>query len=103
MNMSQLDLGIVGLYLVAMLVIGVYSGWKTNSFKDFAIGDRKVGFMALVATAFATHLGGNSTVGLSEKVFLHGIVFIFILLGFSISLLIIGTFVFGRMNDCLEE
>ena len=101
--MSQLDLAIVVVYMVAALAVGIYFGRKTDSFKDFAIGDRKLGTFALFATMFATYIGGGSTVGLSEKSFRIGLVAIFIFFGRAIRRLIESFFVFKRMDRCLKN
>ncbi|MEM7589122.1 MAG: hypothetical protein AAF320_03045, partial [Myxococcota bacterium] len=100
--MSQLDLAIVGIYMVATLAVGIYFGRKTDSFKDFAIGDRKIGTFALVATMFASVTGGSSTIGLSEKVFSVGLVFIFVFCGKSICK-VMEAAVFKQCRACCEN
>ncbi|MEM7589457.1 MAG: ATP-binding protein [Myxococcota bacterium] len=101
--MSQLDLAIVGIYMVATLFVGIYFGRKTDSFKDFAIGDRKIGTMMLVAAMFSTHVGGASTIGLSEKVFQVGFIFVFVMCGRAVWKLIESFFIFKKMDKCLEK
>ncbi|MEM7589897.1 MAG: sodium:solute symporter family protein, partial [Myxococcota bacterium] len=103
MNMSQIDLGIIAAYLVITLVVGLYYGRKTDSFKDFAVGDRNLGTFALFATMFATVVGGASTIGISEKVFNVGLVFVFVCAGSSIHKLIEGFLVFGKMENCIKK
>ncbi|MEM7589176.1 MAG: hypothetical protein AAF320_03320, partial [Myxococcota bacterium] len=102
MNMSQIDLGIIAAYLVITLAVGLYYGRKTDSFKDFAIGDRKFGTMALVATMFATTIGGSSTIGLCEKTFKAGLVFIFIFF-FKSFYKIIESFIYAKMGRCIKN
>ncbi|MEM7494816.1 MAG: sodium:solute symporter family protein, partial [Myxococcota bacterium] len=102
MGVSQIDLWIVGAYLVATLVIGLYFGWKLESFKEFAIGDRKIGTMALFATMFATAIGAGTTLAASEKVFVLGTVFIFIRFGLFIAS-VLHSLVFKDMSKCLES
>ncbi|MEM7495171.1 MAG: ATP-binding protein [Myxococcota bacterium] len=102
MGVSQIDLWIVGAYLVATLVIGLYFGSKLESFEDFAIGNRKIGLMGLVATMFATITGADRVLVTSEKVFAVGIVFILVTFGNSISHTLEG-FAFKRMDRCLES
>ncbi|MEM7589787.1 MAG: sodium:solute symporter family protein, partial [Myxococcota bacterium] len=101
--MGQLDLAIVGIYMIATLAVGIYFGRRTDSFKDFAIGGRNIGMMTLVATMFATHIGAASTIGLSEKVFQIGFVMVFVMCGRVIWKLIEGFFVLKKMDACLKE
>ncbi|MEM7589749.1 MAG: hypothetical protein AAF320_06315, partial [Myxococcota bacterium] len=102
--MSQLDLAIVGIYMVATLAVGIYYGRKTDSFKDFAIGDRKIGTVALFATMFASVIGGSSILGLSGKVFQSGVVFAFIFFGRALGRMFIESpLIFRRMENCVKD
>ncbi|MEM7495191.1 MAG: sodium:solute symporter family protein [Myxococcota bacterium] len=100
--MTRLDFSIVALYLVALLVAGFYYGYRTSSFKDFAVGDRRFGTAALVATMFATYIGGGSTIGLSEKSFKVGMVIVFVLCGGTVYKLI-ESLIFLRMEKCIKD
>ena len=72
--MSQLmniDFAIVILYLLVTLIIGLYSGRGIKTMKDYVIGDRdKYTTPVLVMTLLATLLGGGSTSGTVEKIFI---------------------------------
>ncbi|MEM7589905.1 MAG: sodium:solute symporter family protein, partial [Myxococcota bacterium] len=102
---SYLDSAIVVAYLLITLAIGVWSGRHVSTMKDFCIGDRKMSTTALVMTMFATFVGGGLTIGLVEKVFHVGLVYVFIFLGLSLSKLLTGWLIQRAnfpMKDCIS-
>ena len=60
---------IVVLYLVAMLLIGVYSSKKISNSNDFALAGRNLGPVLLAGTLAATNIGGGTSLGLAEQAF----------------------------------
>ncbi|HCJ12547.1 MAG: hypothetical protein A2Y14_01470 [Verrucomicrobia bacterium GWF2_51_19] len=76
-----LDIGIMILYLALTLGVGLYGGRKTHTMRDFSIADRKFSTFVLVATLFATVIGGGPTLGATDKMFRSGILYGFITLG----------------------
>lgn len=93
-----IDLAIVIGYLVATLAVGLGQGKQIDSVHDFALGNRHVSTATLVATLFATGIGGVSTMGVSERVFSVGIVFLFVFWGEPVNNLIAGRFLAPRMQ-----
>lgn len=68
----MIDLIIVASYLILLLSIGIYKRSGRDSFKAFAtIRDKyaKDSKLLLVATIFATSIGGGAAFGISEKTF----------------------------------
>ncbi|AFE52995.1 sodium/pantothenate symporter (panF) [Rickettsia prowazekii str. GvV257] len=66
---------IVFIYLISILVIGIYYRAKHSSFKHYANVERKSQHnkLLLIATIFTSSVGGATTFGIMEKVFLgHG-------------------------------
>ena len=66
MNHSELnilDLLIVGLYLVAMVLVGVYSVKRIKNTGDYFVAGRSFGPFVLMATVCATIIGGSGLMG----------------------------------------
>lgn len=68
----MLDLIIVAIYLVLLLAIGIYNRSNNTEFHGFATVKDKLtrqNKLILVATIFASSIGGGTTFGLAEKAF----------------------------------
>ena len=68
----MIDLLIVAFYLISLLLIGIYTRSRKSGFKAFASvkgKDYTHSKLILVATIFASTIGGGTTFGISEKVF----------------------------------
>ena len=68
----MIDLLIVALYLISLLIIGIYTRSRKAGFKSFTLvkgKDYNHGKLILVATIFASSIGGGTTFGISEKAF----------------------------------
>lgn len=94
--MFDLDTSIVLLYLIILLVIALLQRTKKSSFKHFArITDTiKRNKLILVASIFASSIGGGTTFGISEKTFAGNIahsygLFLAIPVDFMIAFLIV--------------
>ena len=92
-----LDISVVILYLVATLVIGVYASRKVATQEDYSTGGREYTSFVILATLFASFIGGGFTIGLAEKTFSYGIVFVFCMWGFSLKEFLIARYVAPRM------
>lgn len=94
----MIDLAIVIIYLAATFILGVGQSKRANTVHDFALGNQHCSTATLVATLFATGIGGVSTLGVSERVFSVGIVFLFVFWGEPISNMIAGQFLAPRVQ-----
>lgn len=72
----SLDTFIVVSYLLIILYIGIKAGGEVNNLKDYAISKKKFSTPTVIATIFATAVGGGTTIGLAEKAFSMGIIFL---------------------------
>lgn len=63
---------ILFLYLISILAVGIYYRAKNSSFKNYANVESKVqnNKLLLIATIFASSVGGATTFGITEKAFL---------------------------------
>lgn len=89
--MITLDNIIVLLYLVLILFLGIYRSTNLDSFKNYAsVQDRiKNSKLILVATIFASSVGGVTTFGIAEKAFSGDISYTYgLILAIPIDLLI---------------
>ncbi|MBO7537296.1 MAG: sodium:solute symporter family protein [Alphaproteobacteria bacterium] len=82
----MIDSVIVVLYLVITLAVGIFAGRNVKNMKDFSVSAKIFPTSVLVSTIFATWMGGGDTIGVSEKVYSVGLVFLVIAIGQSLSL-----------------
>ena len=94
----MLDQGIVTVYLVAILGLGLWSSRRIDSMQQFAVAGRNFTSLVIFATLSASFIGGGFSIGNAEKVFLFGIANIVALWGFSLKEILVGTFIAPRMD-----
>jgi len=68
-----LDIGVVVVYLVAMLLLGWYGMRRAKTHEDFLVAGRNLGPAFYMGTMAATVLGGASTVGTVRLGYVYGI------------------------------
>jgi Na+/proline symporter/signal transduction histidine kinase/CheY-like chemotaxis protein len=95
----DIDIVIVGIYLIATLVIGIWKGRGVRSMKEYAVGNKDYATFVLVATILATLIGGSSTIGTIEKIHSVGIIFGVLHLGYVIQKIIIAYIVAPRIEN----
>tara|TARA_A100000171_G_C2136053_1_gene150342 strand:+ start:1406 stop:4078 length:2673 start_codon:yes stop_codon:yes gene_type:complete len=96
--MNTIDLAIIISYLLVTLLVGLYQGRKIRTMKDYAIADRNYTTPVMVATIFATWIGGGSTIGLVEKVAITGFSYLVLFLGEPINKLIMARIFAPKME-----
>lgn len=87
----MIDIGIVLFYLIALLATAIYQRTKKSGFSGFArvTDSTKKSKLILVATIFASSIGGGTTFGISEKAFAGNIAHSYgLFLAIAIDLLI---------------
>ena len=67
MTVNFIIIGIVVMYLIAMLLIGYYSSKNVNSNEDFMVAGRRLGPVLMAGTLAATEIGGGSSLGVVQK------------------------------------
>ena len=82
----MIDLVIVVLYLMLTLLVGVFAGRNIKSMKDFSVSAKIFPTSVLVSTIFATWMGGDDLIGVSERIYSVGLAFFVTSLGQSLSL-----------------
>jgi len=81
----NIDLVIVVLYFVITLVVGIFSGRSIKNMRDFSVSSKIFPTSVLVSTIFATWMGGDDLIGVSERIYSVGLAFFVIALGQSLS------------------
>lgn len=89
---------IIGIYLVGILCVGLWSGRGIRSIEQFSVAGRSFGSLVIFATLSASFIGGGFSIGNAEKVFTLGVVNIVALWGFSLKEILVGAFIAPRMD-----
>ena len=93
-----LDYAIVILYFCVVLGNGLYMSRKVHSLSDYATGGRSYTAFAVFATLSSSFIGGGFTIGLAEKVFSLGLIYVVALWGFSFKEILIAHYIAPRMT-----
>jgi len=93
------DFTIIAAYLLAILLVGLWSGKGMKTLSDFSVSHRSYGSMVLFATLSASFIGGGFSIGNAEKVFTFGIANIVALWGFSLKEILVATFIAPRTTN----
>ena len=94
----MIDQVIVIVYLVGILILGLWAGKGVSNLKQFSVAGRSFGTTVIFLTLSASFIGGGFSMGNAEKVFLFGIVNIFALWGFSFKEVLVATLIAPRMD-----
>tara|TARA_B100001248_G_scaffold262736_1_gene261981 strand:- start:40354 stop:43800 length:3447 start_codon:yes stop_codon:yes gene_type:complete len=97
--MTGIDLGIIAGYFVLTLAIGIWQSRGIRNIRDFSIGGYTYPSAAIVATMVVSLIGAENILGISEKVFDIGFIFVMAWLGNSLSLCLIARYVAPRMES----
>jgi len=72
MNISSLDLGIIGVYLLGIFLLGIILSRKETS-EDYFVNSRKTRFWLLIFTSISTSIGAASFIGIIGSAYDTGI------------------------------
>lgn len=83
-------------FIVAFLAIAVYAFFafytrRVNTFENFSVGNRNVGFWLLFASISATYIGPGFTMGLTSKGYEFGYFYLFMVIGYAIQIILTGV------------
>jgi Na+/proline symporter/signal transduction histidine kinase len=106
-GLGLIDYAIFFAALVAVLVVGLWSGGKIESLEDYALSKKKkFSTPVLAMTLIVTMLGSNSSMGAIAEVYNNGIIYLITLFLFLIGefLLIIhaAKFMAGRYSQAIS-
>mgnify|MGYP001156437826 CR=1 FL=1 len=83
-----MDLAIVACYMIVTIIVGFIAGRKVKTMSDFAVASKKFPTSVLVSTVFATWMGGDDLVGVSERIYSIGIIFFVVACAQTIDLFV---------------
>lgn len=89
----MIDLTIVGAYFLVTFIIGAYYSRNISGIRDFAIAHKKYDTFILVATLSATLIGGGTAMGIAEKAFSVGVVYIIVISAAALNQLLVSHFI----------
>lgn len=101
MNHSELnfwDLAIVGIYLVAMVAVGVYSVKRIKNTGDYFVAGHSFGPMVLMATVCATIIGGSGLMGRAGVAYSSGFKAILTAVPY-----LLGMFIFSGISGRISK
>lgn len=102
MTPHALDLTVVAGYFVLMAVLGYFTR-RTKTFSEFAVGKHSVPAVMVFASLPATIVGPGFSVGVTSKSWEQGFLFYFLVVAFSVQILITGLLFAPRLaqhRDC---
>ena len=92
-----------GLYLVAMVAIGLVAWWRTRDFDDYILGGRSLGGYVTALAAGASDMSGWLLMGLPGALFLTGMSEAWIAVGLVIGAWLNWRFVAGPLRVYTER
>ena len=97
LELTLLDLLIIGAYLIGMLLVGVYFVKRIKNPGDYYVAGRTLGPVVLTATVCATIIGGSAMMGRAGLAFTDG--FKCVMTAVSLSNWYVHLFRSGRTNS----
>ena len=97
-QLSVLDLGIIALYLVTMVAVGIYFVRRIKNTGDYYVAGRSLGPLVMMATVCATIIGGSGLMGRAGVAYSSGFKAVLTAIPY-----LLGMFIFsgiaGRISD----
>ena len=87
------DVGIVIVYILVLVGMGLFGGRKVKGADDFAAADKKYGAPVIFASLAASYVGGGFSVGNAAEAFENGIGMTAALLGFGVVTVLVGKYI----------
>ncbi len=84
--LHQIDYGVLGLYLVEMVLIGLYFSREQRSSKDFFLAGRSMTWFPIGLSVMATLLSALSYTGVPGEAYYHGLKFLLLPIGIWLTL-----------------
>ncbi|MDD9140047.1 MAG: HD domain-containing protein [Candidatus Cardinium sp.] len=101
--MIQIDLLIIGLFLLITLIIGLYYGRGIKTFQDYAVGNKKMSTMVITLSLIATTYGGSILSSRPEGYYRSGLHALIMDLASPINFYIASRFILLRMKEFVNH
>ncbi|WP_342638100.1 ATP-binding protein [Orientia tsutsugamushi] len=95
----NIDLILVGLFLIANLAIGLWYGKDVKSTRDYALGGRNFSTASLVSTLIATWIGGSTFSFRVSQIYSVGILALLAIIGQILGLFCYPYILIPRMQE----
>ncbi|XWN35482.1 MAG: hypothetical protein ROO73_01705 [Roseivirga sp.] len=100
---NAIDIGLLGAFLFATLILGIQAGRRVASFRIFAVGDKDFSTATLSATIVSTWISGGFFLYTLSHVYTKGLHFVISIAGTILCLLIIGRMIAARMGEFMNN
>lgn len=97
-QITGIDIGIIGIYLIAMVVIGVLSMKKVKNSEDYYTAGHSFGPFILMATVCATIIGGSGLMGRAGVAYSSGFKAILTAVPY-----LLGMFIFSGISGKISD
>ncbi|AWN81596.1 hypothetical protein [Candidatus Cardinium hertigii] len=101
--MIQIDLLIIGLFLLITLIIGLYYDRGIKTFQDYAVGNKKMSTMVITLSLIATTYGGSILSSRPEGYYRSGLHALIMDLASPINFYIASRFILLRMKEFVNH
>lgn len=91
-SLPPLDWAIIGLYLVGVLLVGLYAGGRQESTRDYFIGDRSLPWWAVTLSIVATETSAVTFIGVPGLAYNGDWYFLQVVFGFVLGRVFLGFF-----------
>ena len=96
--MEVILLCIIIIYIVPIILIGIYSSRKIKNEKDFFLANRKLNIFPLTATITATTVGGSATIVAGGRIYEQGLPALWYDIAGAIGLIVLGLFLAKKVR-----
>lgn len=96
--MTAVDWGVIVLYFVVLIGIGLQTMRRIETSDDFAVAGNRIIWPVFFGSLAAAFLGGGASLGLAGQSYASGYVYMFAFLAYSIQTVLIGWFVAPRLK-----
>ena len=97
--MTILDWALVGLYFVALIVIGAQTMKRIENPDDFAVAGNRIIWPVFFGSLSAAFLGGGASIGNAGAAFSDGYVYMFAFFAFALQTVLVGWLVAPRLKQ----
>lgn len=101
-ELTMMDLGIIGLYLLVMLLVGVWFVKRIKNTDDYYVAGRTLGPVVLAATVCATIIGGSAMMGRAGIAYTTGFKAVATAVPYMLGMFIFSGFA-GRIQKVGEK
>jgi SSS family solute:Na+ symporter len=95
---SVITFGMLIVYLIVVILIGIISTRRAKTTKGFFLADRSLGWFTLTATITATTIGGSATIVAGGRIYAQGLPGLWYDIGGGLGLIVLGLFLAHKVR-----